>query len=145
MTPNIINGFHISSYVFFSQDPKDFYCESQYLTQHTDWTKEQIRAVSTKNDTFSCDYYEFPYEKLAQGSFENALNYAKGQKDPKINSCLNNTNGDFEFRYEQEDGHSFIPEWNLVCDRKALVPNVQVALSIGKFIGASVFGIISDK
>lgn len=52
---------------------------------------------------------------------------------------------DYAFHYEQEKDVSFVPEWNLVCERTALKSNVQVALSVGKFVGASTFGIISDK
>jgi MFS family permease len=33
----------------------------------------------------------------------------------------------------------------LICERTALRSTVQVALSIGKFVGASGFGIISDR
>lgn len=36
-------------------------------------------------------------------------------------------------------------QWDLVCDREVLRTNVQVALSIGKFIGAFLFGILADK
>jgi hypothetical protein len=52
---------------------------------------------------------------------------------------------DYAMHYEQGKDESFVPEWNLVCERTAYRSNIQVALSIGKFIGASTFGIISDK
>lgn len=40
---------------------------------------------------------------------------------------------------------SFCLQWDLICDREILRTTVQVALYIGKFVGAFVFGIIADK
>lgn len=36
-------------------------------------------------------------------------------------------------------------QYDLVCERTALKSTIQVALSLGKFLGAFLFGIISDK
>lgn len=45
VTPNILNGFHVSSYVFLGQ-PKDFWCSVPDLT-NSSWTDDQIRAISS--------------------------------------------------------------------------------------------------
>lgn len=37
------------------------------------------------------------------------------------------------------------PQWDLVCDREMKRTAVQVALSVGKFLGAFLFGIVADK
>lgn len=74
--------------------------------------------------------------------------YLKTRPKPEIKSCFDMkelVDDDYAFHYEQEKDVSFVPEWNLVCERTALKSNVQVALSVGKFVGASTFGIISDK
>lgn len=80
-------------------------------------------------------------------SYEQALTFYKDKPKPELISCLDmmETDQNYYFHYEQAERVSIIPEWNLVCERNALKSNVQVALSIGKFIGASVFGILSDK
>lgn len=36
-------------------------------------------------------------------------------------------------------------QWNLVCENDLERTAVQVALSFGKFVGAFLFGIVSDK
>lgn len=36
-------------------------------------------------------------------------------------------------------------QWDLVCENSVWRTAVQVALSVGKFLGATTFGIISDK
>lgn len=80
-------------------------------------------------------------------SYEQAETYYKEKAKPELISCLDSmeTDQNIYFHYEQADSLSIIQEWNLVCERNTLKSNVQVALSIGKFIGASVFGILSDK
>lgn len=149
ITPNIINGFHISSYVFLSKVPESYFCLVPAL-HHKNWSTEQIREIAvpgglSKNQ--SCAVYKWDYDKLADLSFEQARIYIDGKQKPDTKSCfdMKETDDDYAFHYEQEKDVSFVPEWNLVCERMALRSNVQVALSIGKFVGASTFGIISDK
>lgn len=95
----------------------------------------------------SCDLYDWNYDMLADLSFEQAKTYIQNKTKPEKKSCfgMKEIDDDYAFHYDQEKDVSFVPEWNLVCERKALSSNVQVALSIGKFIGASTFGILSDK
>lgn len=107
------------------------------------WTHEEIRAVAIPDEKSACNFYDLPYEEYVKYSPAEALIKSKeDKKDRQLLSCLDNHNS---FHYDQPEGYSFIPEWNMVCDRTVMVSNVQVALSIGKFFGASVFGIISDK
>lgn len=153
VTPNIINGFHISSYVFFSKDPDAFYCDLAHKTNDQNmagWNGEQIRHFAFPDgleDKAGCNFYNWTYEHMFSMSYEQALTYYEKQAKPELISCLDmmETDQNYYFHYEQPDKVSIITEWNLVCERNALKSNVQVALSIGKFIGASVFGILSDK
>lgn len=149
VTPNIINGFHISSYVFLSKIPETFFCVVPALN-HKNWSYDQIREIAipgglSKNQ--SCDVYKWDYEKIADLSYEQAKIYLQDKEKPKTVSCfdMKEIDDDYGFHYEQPKDVSFVPEWNLVCERTAYRSNVQVALSIGKFVGASTFGIISDK
>lgn len=149
VTPNIINGFHISSYVFFSKDPSAFYC-APYTSSSYDWSNDQIRSFAFPNginETEGCEFYNWNYEHMTSMSYEQAQTYYSNKPKPELKSCLSmmDESQDVFFHYEQDERVSIITEWNLVCERKALKSNVQVALSIGKFIGASVFGILSDK
>lgn len=150
ITPNIINGFHISSYVFLSQVPETYFCLVQALN-NKNFSYNEIREIAIpgglkKNQ--SCDVYNYDYDNLAELGYNKTLSYLKNKPLPEIKSCyaLNTaSHDDYPFHYEQEKDFSFVPEWNLVCERTAMRSNVQVALSIGKFIGASTFGILSDK
>jgi hypothetical protein len=149
ITPNIINGFHISSYVFMSTEPLTYFCLVPALN-HRNWSYDQIREIAVPgglNTNQSCEVYEWRYENFADLSFEQAKTYISKQPKPKTKSCfeMKEFDDDYAFHFEQEKDVSIVPEWNLVCERTAMRSNVQVALSIGKFVGASTFGIISDK
>nr|XP_029717220.1 uncharacterized protein LOC115260406 [Aedes albopictus] len=43
LTPNILNGFHVSSYVFLGQMPANYYCTVPSLVERG-WTHEEIRT-----------------------------------------------------------------------------------------------------
>lgn len=149
ITPNIINGFHISSYVFLSKVPETYFCVVPALN-HKNWSYEQIREIAIPgglDKPQNCDVYKWDYERLADLSFQQAKIYLEGKPKPEVKSCfeMKELDDDYAFHYEQDKDVSFVPEWNLVCERTAMRSNVQVALSIGKFVGASTFGIISDK
>lgn len=140
----MINGFHISSYVFFSQEPDDFHCMIPELVNNN-WTHEEIRAIAIPEEKRACKFYDLPYDEYSKYSKEEALIQAKKTVSVDGVVLLDCIDKYDSFHYNQTDGYSFIPEWGLVCDRLARRSNVQVALSIGKFFGASAFGIISDK
>lgn len=117
---------------------------------HRNWSYEQIREIAVPgglNVNQSCDVYRWDYDKLADLSFQQAKIFLENKPKPEKKSCfeMKEADDDYAFHYEQEKDLSFVPEWNLVCERTALKSNVQVALSVGKFIGASTFGILSDK
>nr|XP_029716263.1 LOW QUALITY PROTEIN: organic cation transporter protein [Aedes albopictus] len=145
LTPNILNGFHVSSYVFLGQMPENYYCTVPSLVERG-WTHEEIRNISTiggtaKNGT--CSLLNWDYHRLEGMNFQEAQDFLKDKPLPGEVSCLRTTG--FEMYYHQAEGASIVPEWDLICERTALRSTVQVALSLGKFFGASTFGILSDK
>uniref|UniRef100_A0A182PIY4 Major facilitator superfamily (MFS) profile domain-containing protein n=1 Tax=Anopheles epiroticus TaxID=199890 RepID=A0A182PIY4_9DIPT len=150
LTPNILNGFHVSSYVFLGQLPRNYYCMVPDLLQ-AGWSHEEIRNItsptgSTKNGT--CTIYSWNYGQLSELNYQDALSYTQSHPPPPEVNCLataTGTAGGWHMYYDQTDGVSIVPEWDLLCERTALRSTVQVALSIGKFVGASTFGVISDK
>lgn len=46
VTPNILNGFHVSSYVFLGQPPKDHWCNIYELRNST-FSDSQMRNISS--------------------------------------------------------------------------------------------------
>lgn len=117
---------------------------------HKNWSYEQIREIAVPGGlgiNQSCDIYKWDYDKIADLNFEQAKIFLRDKEKPEKKTCfeMKELDDDYAFHYEQEKDTSFVPEWNLVCERTAMRSNVQVALSVGKFIGASTFGIISDK
>uniref|UniRef100_A0A182RHY7 MFS domain-containing protein n=1 Tax=Anopheles funestus TaxID=62324 RepID=A0A182RHY7_ANOFN len=150
LTPNILNGFHVSSYVFLGQLPNNYYCMVPELLQ-AGWSHEEIRNItsptgSTRNGT--CTIYTWNYEQLSELNYNDALSYTQSHPPPAEVNCLatgRRTGASWHMYYDQPEGVSIVPEWDLLCERTALRSTVQVALSIGKFVGASSFGVISDK
>lgn len=145
LTPNILNGFHVSSYVFLSQMPSNYYCVMPELLANG-WTHDEIRNISTvdglgRNGT--CTVLDWDYQRFANMNYVDALAYTTSTSRPAERSCLGVPG--FQMHYEQPVGYSIVPEWDLICERTAYRSTVQVALSIGKFFGASTFGILSDK
>lgn len=64
--------------------------------------------------------------------------------NPKPNEISCNTLAGYSYNYI--DGIStFVPEWELVCDKAVHRTSAQLALSIGKFLGSFSFGFLADK
>ncbi|XP_055585439.1 organic cation transporter protein [Uranotaenia lowii] len=145
LTPNILNGFHVSSYVFLGQMPQNYYCVVPELLQKG-WSHDEIRNISTLNgitQNGTCRILNWNYDELAPMNYTEAVTFLAGKPNPEEVSCLRTAG--FEMYYDQQPGASIVPEWDLICERTALRSTVQVALSIGKFFGASTFGVLSDK
>lgn len=45
--PNILNGFHVSSYVFLGEMPDNYWCDIPVLS-NASWTQDQILHISTE-------------------------------------------------------------------------------------------------
>jgi hypothetical protein len=132
--------------------PDRYYCTVPVLRQ-AGWSDDQIRDLTISSELrneSSCVVYNRDYAKLSVLNHEMALEQIQNETEPDLISCLE-SDGKYEMIYEEKDEKPFqknmsiVPEWELLCERTAFRSNVQVALSIGKFFGASSFGIISDK
>ncbi|XP_053679431.1 organic cation transporter protein [Anopheles nili] len=148
LTPNILNGFHVSSYVFLGQLPQNYYCMVPELVQ-AGWSHDEIRSITSPTGTAkngTCTIYTWNYGQLSALNYKDALSYTQSHPPPAEVNCLATANsGGWHMHYDQPEGVSIVPEWDLLCERTALRSTVQVALSIGKFVGASTFGVLSDK
>lgn len=104
------------------------------------WSFKQILEISVPGGSKtnqSCEIYNYDYEKLSDMSFDSATDYVNNMTTkPELISCFSKKQDDYYFYYDQDPDVSFVPEWNLVCERTALRSNIQVALSIGNNINA---------
>lgn len=142
LTPSILNGFHTSSYVFLGQMPEDFWCAIPELEQG-DWTLEQMRNISSPDNHSKCHVLNWDYHLLSNHSYEEALELTMSMPRPAFVRCGRNHNS--YLAYDQKPGVSIVTEWDLVCDKIVYRTNVQMALSVGKFVGSSTLGIIADR
>ncbi|XP_054088411.1 organic cation transporter protein [Zeugodacus cucurbitae] len=143
VTPNILNGFHVSSYTLLGHLPEDQWCAVAEL-QSTNWTVEQQRSIAQQNlNTGGCTIWQYDYLKLSAMTYEEALNYTTQQtaigKPAEIPCKMQG-----EYAYSDADT-TFVADWDLVCDQAIQRTTAQVAISLGKFFGSFSFGIFSDK
>ncbi|KAJ6637384.1 Solute carrier family 22 member 16 [Pseudolycoriella hygida] len=141
MTPGILNGLYVSSYVFLGHMPDDLTCVIPVLSQAY-WTYDEMKNISTRSITDKCKIRDWNYTLLSEHNFESASQYITTIDLPAEIPCKRYEGNYFFYGNE---GLSIVPEWDLVCDREILRTTVQVALYLGKFAGAFIFGIIADK
>ncbi|XP_053946998.1 organic cation transporter protein [Anastrepha ludens] len=141
--PNILNGFHVSSYTLLGHLPEDQWCVVSDL-QSTNWSVGEQRHISQHNlDTRGCTIWHYDYEQLSTMTYEDALNYVENQAEtgsPAEIPCLSRG------VYAYSDAETtFVADWDLVCDRAIQRTSAQVAISLGKFFGSFSFGVFADK
>ncbi|XP_017856177.1 PREDICTED: organic cation transporter protein [Drosophila arizonae] len=143
VTPNILNGFHVSSYTLLGHLPDDQWCGIDAL-QHTNWTLAEKRSISEYElESGGCTIWDWDYEHLSRMSYSSALNYTRRMAQinkPSVVSCK--TKGSYEYA---EPETTFVADWELTCERSIQRTSAQVALSLGKFCGSFSFGILADK
>lgn len=88
-----------------------------------------------------CTILNYDYGDLATLPYDEALHFRQTNNLPADVSCL--TAADIAF--DTSAGTSIVNEWNLICENSVWRTTVQVAVSFGKFVGASTFGILSDR
>ncbi|KAH8384064.1 hypothetical protein KR009_011972 [Drosophila setifemur] len=143
VTPNILNGFHVSSYTLLGHLPDDQWCGISDL-QSTNWTLAQQREIAGRGlDSGGCTVWDWNYQHLSQMSYEAALNYTNHQSEiakPAEVSCK------LKGQYEYSDPETtFVSDWDLTCERSIQRTSAQVSISLGKFCGSFSFGILADK
>ncbi|EDW67546.1 organic cation transporter protein [Drosophila virilis] len=143
VTPNILNGFHVSSYTLLGHLPEDQWCGIDEL-RNTNWTLAQKRSISEHElNSGGCTVWDWDYQQLSQMSYEAALNYTSRMaaiKQPTVVSCK--AKGSYEYSHPET---TFVADWELTCERSIQRTSAQVSLSLGKFCGSFTFGILADK
>lgn len=131
MTPGILNGLHISSYVFLGHPPDHLVCVVAALndgTNGTIWNYDQIANISMRyiwihsslfwiiyfafffirDVTNKCHIRNFDYAELRSMGFENAFEHVQNMsKLPQEVSCLSMDGNRF---YYDNYGYSIVPE-----------------------------------
>lgn len=120
--------------------PPDYWCSVPVLDDFN-WTLEQKRNLSSSDS--KCTIFDRDYNFFSNMSYEEAVQTSEGMTRPKEIHC--GAKYDSYFMYEQEPGVSIVSEWDLVCDKIVYRTNVQMALSVGKFMGSLMLGVIADK
>ncbi|KAJ4432080.1 hypothetical protein ANN_20694 [Periplaneta americana] len=134
-TPSMVNTFHLTVYVFWGQS-LEHWCDVPAL-QYTNWTADQIRNVSNPGGVSreSCELYNWNYSQLAEMSYPEAVLFTGSQHKPSTTEC----------QHWNYVGNGIVSEWDLVCSRKALKSTAQMAISLGKFLGALISGLVADR
>ena len=134
--------------------------------KETNWTTEQIRNITENGLTSKgCTVWNWDYTVMSGMTYQDALVYTTSNSRPSEIPCSQKQNSYFD--YDNHDS-SIVPEvfiyiftinlvndfmnpnlmykkWDLVCEKAVQRTSAQVLISIGKFVGASTFGILSDK
>ncbi|XP_060648149.1 organic cation transporter protein [Drosophila nasuta] len=144
VTPNILNGFHVSSYTLIGHQPDDPRCNVDDL-RASNWTLEQKRSITEREleREKGCKVWDWDYKHLSGMSFEDAQNYTTRLaliNKPANVSCK--VKGNYEYLNPES---TFVTDWDLVCDREIQRTSAQVSISLGKFCGSFSFGILADK
>lgn len=116
-----------------------------------------------------CNILNWDYSHLGSMSYADAVSYTQSQTHPEQISCSEHPN--HSYHYVQEPGSSIVQEvhvkrlftkkttnnaqwksfllnsfqWDLICEKSFWRTTVATAVSVGKFLGATTFGILSDK
>ncbi|XP_034487324.1 organic cation transporter protein [Drosophila innubila] len=143
VTPNILNGFHVSSYTLLGHLPDDQWCGIDDL-RATNWTLEQKRSITDRElKPGGCEVWDWDYKQLSRMSFDEALNFTNRMSQinkPAVVNCK--VKGNYEYLNPES---TFVADWELTCDRSIQRTSAQVSLSLGKFCGSFSFGILADK
>lgn len=133
MTPGILNGLYVSSYVFLGHMPENLTCVIPKLTQAY-WSYDEIKNISTR--LLRASYYEahqtdkqvlklflfrlvadkckirnWNYTLLSEYNFDNAYQYIATIELPSEIPCKKNEEN---FFYYDNEGLSIVPE---VCTK----------------------------
>ncbi|XP_021933962.1 organic cation transporter protein isoform X2 [Zootermopsis nevadensis] len=79
--------------------------------------------------------FNWNYTHLAALRYEEALSFTSSAEYP----------GQYECDSWSYEGSGIVSEWDLVCSRTPLRSTVQMAVALGKFLGALIFGFVADK
>ena len=115
----ILIGFHHLSSAFLGHVPEHT-CAYDHVSLPRHWTESQRKnfSIPLDNDEYSkCEMFDIEDMIINQNeNYFTALNMRPSTRSP----CSS-------WQYSTDHGHTIVSEWNLVCDRTALLSTVQVS------------------
>lgn len=132
----ILIGFHHLASAFLGFVP-EHHCDFNHLNFPSDWTEIQRKnfsiPVDDNGEYSKCEMYDIGASSIS-GDFDSAI---LGRTAGKV-ACES-------WDYATNMGHTIVSEWDLVCDRTALLSTVQGSYMGGVFVGCLFWGWASDK
>ena len=132
----ILIGFHHLSSVFLGFTPKHW-CSYKDVSFPEGWSSEQQKSFSIplddENNFQQCKMFD-----ISSASIDADFDSAVAARTTNIVGC-----DSWEFATDM--GWTTVSEWNLVCDRTALLSTVQGSYMGGVFVGCLFWGWASDK
>jgi hypothetical protein len=127
--------------------PDEYHCTVPELVNQG-YGDDVIKHIAVPTEKSSCLVYDWDYSIFSNMSQAEAQKYANETVKPRNMTCLQNDKFDMVYKSKGADfphDLSIVPEWQLLCERTVYRSKVQAALSVGKFVGATLFGVLSDK
>jgi len=131
----VLIGFHHLSSVFLGYTPKHW-CKLGDLPLPGEWSLEQKKNFSIPRlgeDLDQCQRYD-----IGSGNINNDFATALTQRTTDTVKCDG-------WDYDLSMGFTTVVDWDLVCDRTALLSTVQGSYMGGVFVGCLFWGWASDK
>lgn len=132
----ILIGFHHLSSAFLGYEP-DHWCNISGVSFPKTWDANQTKSYAIPLDqekaVRQCQMFKI------QGNIPSDYNTAIATRSPDLVPCSNG------FTYATDMGNTIVSEWDLVCDRLALLSTVQGSYMGGVFVGCIFWGWASDK
>merc|ERR1711953_1472435 len=132
----ILIGLHHMSSAFLGFVPQH-HCSYDDIQFPSHWTEEQKKNFTIpfeESGKFSeCQMYD-----LSSASIPRNYQTALASRTSRLVACTNWT-------FAKDMGETIVSDWNLVCDRTALLSTVQGSYMGGVFVGCLFWGWASDK
>ena len=132
----ILIGLHHMSSAFLGFVP-EHHCSYEDIDFPTNWTEDQIKnftiPVDDKGKFDQCQMYDVSSVSLSS-NYQRAL----ATRSDALVGCTSWT-------FAKNMGETIVSDWNLVCDRTALLSTVQGSYMGGVFVGCLFWGWASDK
>lgn len=132
----VLIGFHHLSSSFLGYEP-DHWCDLTEISFPPKWSADQIKSFAIPNDTDKsirqCKMYDI------KGPFNADYATALRSRPSGTVDCQSG------YTYVTDYGNTIVSEWDLVCDRLALLSTVQGSYMGGVFVGCIFWGWASDK
>jgi len=132
----ILIGFHHLSSAFLGFVP-EHHCNYDDIEFPSGWSDIQKKnfTIPVKDGKYEeCKMYDISSAAFISNNYE----AAKAARTTSLVDCISWT-------YAKDMGETIVSDWNLVCDRTALLSTVQGSYMGGVFVGCLFWGWASDK